>query len=120
MVAVMAANLKKTGLRLRKPFMSVAPQTNAFIAIKKVSIYAAFSGVELAAAIAGRGTPAGQAVSAGQLSENQVIVASYLRTVNDAPPWMRSKNRQSPVESRATVDTSRSVAVPNSTAHVSR
>ncbi|GEM_PF-1566674 len=68
----------------------------------------------------GRGTSAGQAASAGQCAENQAMMASYFRAVKDAPSFSRSKNRQSPVASRATVDASRSVAFANSRAQVSR
>lgn len=49
------------------------------------------------------GTSSGQLVPAGQLAENQLTIASYLRAVKDAPESRRSKKRQSPVASRATV-----------------
>ena len=70
--------------------------------------------------MAGRGTSCGHCRSPGQLTENQSITASYLRAVKEAPSRSRSKKRQSPVDSRATVDASRPVALANSEAQVSR
>ncbi|MNL45892.1 hypothetical protein D3C87_1685690 [compost metagenome] len=76
--------------------------------------------VSLAGPREGRGTPSGQAALSGQLTPNHAMIASYLRAVNEAPSLKRSKNRQSPAASRATVDASRSVAFANSSAQVSR
>lgn len=67
-----------------------------------------------------RGTSAGHVAASGQLAENHDMIASYFRAVKDAPSSKRSKNRQSPVARRATVDGSRLVAFANSLAQVRR
>lgn len=81
---------------------------------------ASLAGASSLAETKGRGTSAGQAASAGQCAENQAMMASYFRAVKDAPSFRRSKNRQSPVANRATVEPSRFVAVANAAAQVSR
>lgn len=71
-------------------------------------------------ALAGRGTSDGQSKFIGQLTENQAMVASYLRAVNEAPPSILSKNRQSPAARRATVAKPMPFAEPYAAAHVVR
>ncbi|WP_426043680.1 hypothetical protein [Caulobacter sp. DWR3-1-2] len=51
----------------------------------------------------GRGTPTGHCVVGGQFTENHNMMESYLRAVNDAPPSIRSKKRQSPAARREIV-----------------
>lgn len=84
-------------------------------------VYAASDEGEVSLAeIKGRGTSLGQSRLAGQFAENHAMTVSYFRAVKDAPSLKRSKNRQSPVERRATVEGSRWVAFANSAAQVSR
>lgn len=62
------------------------------------------AGASATAEADGLDTSAGQATSAGQLSENHRITTSYLRAVNVvSPASKRSKKRQSPAASRPIV-----------------